>query len=180
MLGGEKTKVVGCCCSNSFSHVWLCVTPWTVAHQAPLSMGFSRQENWSGLLCPPPGDLPDLGIFLTGQTLSWGGKLLLLITRSKVIEEANKMKENSNFSKMLWIVKINHLKLEILISTLVKTYMIYFCKINLIYKIPSRGICYEFLQVYMCIISKKSKMSAPKYHIEHFKLINLYISKYTL
>ena len=36
--------------------------PWTVAHQAPLSMGFYRQEYWSGLLCPPPGDLPDPGI----------------------------------------------------------------------------------------------------------------------
>ena len=37
-------------------------TPWTVALQAPLSMGFSRQECWSGLPCPPPGDLPDPGI----------------------------------------------------------------------------------------------------------------------
>ena len=36
--------------------------PWTVAHQAPLSMGFSRQEYWSGLLCPPLGNLPDPGI----------------------------------------------------------------------------------------------------------------------
>ena len=36
--------------------------PWTVACQAPLSMGFSRQEYWSGLPCPPPGRLPDLGI----------------------------------------------------------------------------------------------------------------------
>ena len=36
----------------------------TVAHQAPLSMGFSRQEYWSGLLCPPPGDLPNPGIQL--------------------------------------------------------------------------------------------------------------------
>ena len=36
-------------------------TPWTVAHQAPLSMGFSRQEYWSGLPCPPPGDLPNPG-----------------------------------------------------------------------------------------------------------------------
>ena len=34
-------------------------TPWTVACQTPLSMGFSRQEYWSGLSCPPPGDLPD-------------------------------------------------------------------------------------------------------------------------
>ena len=38
--------------------------PGTVAHQAPLSMGFSRQEYWSGLPCPPPGDLPDPGIEL--------------------------------------------------------------------------------------------------------------------
>ena len=38
-----------------------CVTPWTVAHQAPLFMGFSRQEYWSGLPCPPPGDLPNPG-----------------------------------------------------------------------------------------------------------------------
>ena len=37
-------------------------TPWTVAHQAPLSMGVSRQEYQSGLPCPPPGDLPDQGI----------------------------------------------------------------------------------------------------------------------
>ena len=36
--------------------------PWTVAHQAPLSMGFSRQEYWSGFPCPPPGDLSDPGI----------------------------------------------------------------------------------------------------------------------
>ena len=39
-----------------------CATAWTVAHQVPLSMGFSRQEYWSGLPCPPPGDLPDPGI----------------------------------------------------------------------------------------------------------------------
>ena len=38
------------------------ITLWTVAHQAPLSMGFSRQEYWSGLPCPPPGDLPNPGI----------------------------------------------------------------------------------------------------------------------
>ena len=44
------------------SHVWLFATPWTVAHQAPASMGFSRQEYWSGLPFPSPGDLPDLGI----------------------------------------------------------------------------------------------------------------------
>ena len=38
------------------------MTPYTAAHQASLSVGFSRQEYWSGLPCPPPGDLPDPGI----------------------------------------------------------------------------------------------------------------------
>ena len=42
-----------------FSRVRLFATPWTVAHQAPLSMGFCRQEYWSEMLCPPPGDLPN-------------------------------------------------------------------------------------------------------------------------
>ena len=36
--------------------------PWLVAHRAPLSTGFSREEHWTGLPCPPPGDLPDPGI----------------------------------------------------------------------------------------------------------------------
>ena len=48
-------------CAKSFSRVWLC-DPMDCSLQAPLSMGFSRQEHWSGLPCPPPGDLPDPGI----------------------------------------------------------------------------------------------------------------------
>ena len=47
---------------KSLSRVQLFVTPWTVAHQAPLSMGLSRQEYWSGLPFPSPGDLPEPGI----------------------------------------------------------------------------------------------------------------------
>ena len=43
-------------------HVQHFVTPWTVAHQVPLSMGLSEKEYWSGLPFPPPGDLPDPGI----------------------------------------------------------------------------------------------------------------------
>ena len=43
---------------SHFSCAWFFVTLWTAAHQALLSMGFSRQEYWSGLPCPPPGDLP--------------------------------------------------------------------------------------------------------------------------
>ena len=53
----------GCVCMLShFTHVQLFATLGTVACQAPLSMEFSRQEYWSGLPCPPPGDLPDPGI----------------------------------------------------------------------------------------------------------------------
>ena len=50
-----------------FSRVQLFSTLWTVAHQAPLSIGFSRQEHWSGLLLLPPGDLPDPGIQPTSR-----------------------------------------------------------------------------------------------------------------
>ena len=58
-----------------FSCVQLFATPWTVAHQAPLSVGFSRQEYWSGLPCPSPGDLSDPGIkpaFLMSPALADG------------------------------------------------------------------------------------------------------------
>ena len=67
----EKLPYFCCCCSQlssfsmgdlSLSHVQLFVTPWTVAHQAPLSMRFPRQEYWSGLPCPTRGDLPNPGI----------------------------------------------------------------------------------------------------------------------
>ena len=50
------------CMISCFSHVQFFATPWTVAFQAPLSMGFSRQEYWSGLPGPPPGGLPDPGM----------------------------------------------------------------------------------------------------------------------
>ena len=49
-------------CAQSLSHVQLFVTPWTVAHQSSLSMGFSRQEYGSRLPCPPPGDFPHQGL----------------------------------------------------------------------------------------------------------------------
>ena len=49
-------------CACMLSHVRLFATPWTVAHWAPLSMGFPRQEYWGGLPFPTPGDLPDPGI----------------------------------------------------------------------------------------------------------------------
>ena len=54
---------------QSLSRVQLFATPWTVAHQAPQSMDFSRQEYWSGLPFPSPGDLPDPGIEPRSPTL---------------------------------------------------------------------------------------------------------------
>ena len=50
------------CVLSHFNHIRLCTTLWTVACQAPLSMGLSRQEHWSELPCRPPGDLPNPGI----------------------------------------------------------------------------------------------------------------------
>ena len=54
------------------SHVQLFVTPWTVARQTPLSMGFPRQGYWSGLLFPSPGDLPNPGIEIASPALVGG------------------------------------------------------------------------------------------------------------
>ena len=61
----DAYNMINMCVLSHFSHVQLFVTPWTVARQAPLSMGFSRQEYWSGLPCPPPGNLPNPEIVCT-------------------------------------------------------------------------------------------------------------------
>ena len=64
LLSMEKlcVCVCVCVCVKLLSHVQLFATPWTVARQDPLSMGFSRQEYWSGLPFPSPWDLPNPGI----------------------------------------------------------------------------------------------------------------------
>ena len=59
---GKGVYVCVCACVRTLSRVQLFGTPWTVACQAPLSMGFSRQEYWSRLPIPTPGDLPNPGI----------------------------------------------------------------------------------------------------------------------
>ena len=61
LLSPVKQSIHMCVLSH-ISHVRLSATPWTKACQAPQSMGFSRQEYWSGLKCFPPGDLHDPGI----------------------------------------------------------------------------------------------------------------------
>ena len=84
-VGGEVIYFTVCVCARThacmFSHVWLFATPWTVAHWAPLSMGFSREEYWSGLPCPPPGDLPDPGIKSASSALA--GKFFITVTPGK-------------------------------------------------------------------------------------------------
>ena len=74
---------------SCLSCVWLCVTLWTIAHQPPPSMGFSRQEYWSGLLFPSPGDLPDPGIepgspTLQADSLAWTIKSLPTMWETRV------------------------------------------------------------------------------------------------
>ena len=78
------------------------MTLWTGAHQAPLSVGFSRQEYWSGLPCPPPGDLPDPGIKLASlgfPALADG----ILTTVSPW-----KPSESSNENSILLLLNITH------------------------------------------------------------------------
>ena len=85
----NKNCVYVCACVlNHFSHVQFFVTPWTVACQALLSMGFSRQEYWSGLLCPPPEDPPNPGIApmsLTSPALAGGSLPLAPPGKPKII-----------------------------------------------------------------------------------------------
>ena len=63
---------MSCAMLSLFSHVWLFVTPWTIARHAPLSMGFSRQECWSELPCPPPGALSNPGTESASPALAGG------------------------------------------------------------------------------------------------------------
>ena len=94
-----KKDIVRVFMLSHFSPVQLFVTLWTVALQAPLSVGFSSQEYWSGLPCPPPGDLPNPGIkpsslalkadsllseppgkiFHSCSLLNWGSSFLVLV-----------------------------------------------------------------------------------------------------
>ena len=90
---------------SSFSHVWLFVTLWTKAHQAPPSMGFSRQENCSRLPSPPPGDLPNPGIepvSLTSLALAGG-----LFTTSSTWKALHECLEKHLWSRVFprWVLR---------------------------------------------------------------------------
>ena len=76
---------------KSLSRVWLFATLWTAAHQAPLPIGFSRQEYWSGLPFPSPGDLPDPGIEPRSPALQAdaGRRFNLWATRKPAIQNSS-------------------------------------------------------------------------------------------
>ena len=80
------------------------VTPWTVAHQVLLSMGFPRQEYWSGSQCPPPGDLPDPGIELTSP-VTWHRQILYPLSHWRSPRQAEKNgKQWKNKCGVLWLL----------------------------------------------------------------------------
>ena len=81
-----------CTRTKSFSCFPLLATLWTAAWQAPLSLGFSRQQYWSGLPCPPPGDLPDPGIVATSLA---GGVFTTGITCSTLTKGKDKTLKGS-------------------------------------------------------------------------------------
>ena len=87
-------RFLNVCVLSRFSHAQHFATLWIVAHQAPLSVGFSRQEYWTGLLCPPPGDLSNprteplslmsstlLGVFFA-STATWEAQYLGIAPKS--------------------------------------------------------------------------------------------------
>ena len=86
-------------CGCTLSYIRLLAIPWTIAHQAPLSMGFSRQGHWSALPFPPAGDLPNQGIgpmSLMSPPLAGGFFLYFLIERLIALQ------------KLLFSVKLQH------------------------------------------------------------------------
>ena len=84
---------------QSLSRVQLFVTPSTAACQAPLSMGFPRQEYWSGLLCPSPGDLPDPGI--KPSTSALAGRFFTIEPPGKPLQESRKGHIQGNIVKRM-------------------------------------------------------------------------------
>ena len=74
----------------SLNHIRLFATPWTIVHQAPLSMGFPRQEYWSGLSFPSPGDLSDPGIKPASSALQVDSLLLSHLGSPEMISLTNK------------------------------------------------------------------------------------------
>ena len=131
------------------SRYWLFETPWSVAHQAPPSMGFSRQEYWSGVPFPSPEDLPNPGIEpgslalqadalpseLSGNSI-WGGDLGFSFSFSAV--------ERKHFMVCLWVglkVKINRtVKFGLFLKLTLFLLLLLFCCLGLFLLLLSSSI----------------------------------------
>ena len=86
--GGELREYIALhSCAQLLTRVMLFLTPWTVTHQAPLSMEFFRQEYWSGLLFPPLGDPSDQGIEPMSPALA--GRIFTLEACRLILKESN-------------------------------------------------------------------------------------------
>ena len=100
-----NVATVRACVLSHFSHVRLCATLWTAACQAPLSMEFSRQEYWSGLLFPSPGDRPDPGIEPESHALQTDS---LLTEPPGKITMMNRMSKNTvSFKEVIYFFPMN-------------------------------------------------------------------------
>ena len=91
-------------CACLLSRVWLFVIPWNEAHQAPLPMKFSRQEYWSGLPFPTPGDLPDPGIEpATPASPALAGRFFTIVTHGYFPKHA-KYHYKTHGSQFSWVL----------------------------------------------------------------------------
>ena len=123
----QRALLVGCMLSH-FSCVQLFVTPFTVGRQAPLSMGFFRQEYWSGLPCPPPVDLSNPGIepvSLTSPALAGG-----FFTTSTTWEACTTENTKKNFFLLLRIrVHFTNMHLPICITNMHTNMHLPYCQL---------------------------------------------------
>ena len=98
-----------CLCDQSLSCVWLSATPWTVARQAPLSMGFSSPEHWNGWPFPSPGDLPSWGIepepavlsALQADSLPWASSPAACAQNANCCTFSSQLSPHSSYSPHL-------------------------------------------------------------------------------
>ena len=104
----NKLSGLDVCMPSRFSWVWLFAIPWTVACQAPVSLGFSRQEYWSELPFPPPGDLPNPGlepVSFTSPALA--GRFLTTSTSNLDFDMKGLLHTESHTESQLWAFSIS-------------------------------------------------------------------------
>ena len=142
------------CRLSRFNRVWLFATLWTVAHQAPLSMGFSRQEYSSGVSCPSPGDLPDPGLQPTS--------VMAPALASKFFTTSTTWEAHS-VHKARRVMSLALLKLNINCIFYFCTYLIFSIAKSLFYKRKRANNLYTHL----LFLPKKPERISPYYLMEN-------------